>query len=331
MFKVILNHRSDNDGNDINLLKMFTSKKIENIVEFYNSFQKCDDLIQWMHQLPKPELKVFEYDTSSDLIVVIPTADKDGEMAKRCVEEVFSGCHIILVESGKNGYFNLAYSYNVGLKKALSYNCEWIMISNDDMNRTDKISDLKIELNRMDPGRDALLLPESKEIRRNALIGSFPSLIESAKSMQNKYERLRYRLEKKFNVKYKYYHYGERNILRNLFRTKYIFPNIADFGIFSGLFVRECYGEIFDDVFLSGVEDLDISLRLNLANIFPKYLNFKIEGIGKFSQGGGYDRWLRDVANFAYLNQKINSNSIADFRNSKFDRFRKDSSEAAYI
>jgi len=82
-----------------------------------------------------------------DIIVIIPTADFEGEYAKRCCEEIFKGLHIIFVVSGKgNNYFNYAHNCNVGINKAMEYNPKWVVLSNDDVVKIDEISSLIKEL-----------------------------------------------------------------------------------------------------------------------------------------------------------------------------------------
>lgn len=129
----------------------FTSDDPNKIIEFYNSFESCKQLIQWMKDRPKGVANIHEVDGNNDIIVVIPTADFDGKYAKKCRENIFKGLHIIFVEGSEipDSYFNYAHNCNVGVKKAMEYNPKWIIVSNDDVNSNFKADNLKAELSKI--------------------------------------------------------------------------------------------------------------------------------------------------------------------------------------
>ena len=130
----------------------FTSDEPYRIIEFYNGFENRDQLIRWMKERPRGIANIHEVEGDKDIIVVIPTADFNGKYAKECRDNIFKGLHIVFVESGGRGdfYFNSAHNINIGIKKALVYNPQWIVFSSDDMYKIDDISVLVSELKRLD-------------------------------------------------------------------------------------------------------------------------------------------------------------------------------------
>ena len=75
----------------------FASDNPDKIIEFYNGFEDCDQLIQWMKERPKGVNTIYEVEGDKDIIVVIPTADFNGKYARECRENIFRGLHIVFV------------------------------------------------------------------------------------------------------------------------------------------------------------------------------------------------------------------------------------------
>ncbi|MEM0135392.1 MAG: hypothetical protein QXU18_09255 [Thermoplasmatales archaeon] len=117
----------------------YLSSDINEIIEFYESFQDKNQLQEWMRNRPKGASYLHEVPGNKDVIVVIPTTDFKGEFARRCKDSIFYGLHIIFVESGEvpDPYFNYAHNCNCGIMKALEYKPKWIIVSNDDMEKID--------------------------------------------------------------------------------------------------------------------------------------------------------------------------------------------------
>ncbi len=87
----------------------FASDDPKKIMEFYDSSENKEQLIQWMKERPKVVANIHGVEGDSKIIVVIPTADFNGKYAKEYKEKIFKGFHIIFVESGEvpDLYFNL--------------------------------------------------------------------------------------------------------------------------------------------------------------------------------------------------------------------------------
>ncbi|MCH4814727.1 MAG: hypothetical protein QXY87_09970 [Saccharolobus sp.] len=95
------------------------------------SHASSEEIIKWMRNRKTAEMRIYEIEGDSDVVVVIPTANVNGKLARN-VKEVYKGFHIIFVESF-GPLFNYARSANFGLKYSLRLKPRWIIISNDDV------------------------------------------------------------------------------------------------------------------------------------------------------------------------------------------------------
>ena len=130
----------------------YLSESIEEILHFYSGFENAKQLIQWMKERPIGIARVHEINGDKDIIVVIPTANFNGDHAIECRNAIFKGLHIIFVESGEipDPYFNYSRSCNIGIKKALEYDPKWVVVSNDDMKKIDEVDLLRKEVSSLD-------------------------------------------------------------------------------------------------------------------------------------------------------------------------------------
>ena len=287
----------------------FTSNDPDKIIEFYHGFKNREQLIQWMKGRPKGIANIHEVDGDKDVIVVIPTADFNGNYAKECRENIFKGLHMVFVESGKvpDPYFNYAHNCNVGIKKAMEYNPRWIVVSNDDMYKIDDIGTLKLELNKID----------NKEV---SAVFTIPSIYHSIPvklaepnfifltymKIRNKENRKRVHLWKKFNI---HLLLPSRGLIWSILFKKGI-PcfSISDFGIFSSAFLKDFMQEndsLFDETFITATEDIDLSLKITLTRNDFKFINYKIGDFINGTLGSSFSKQLRDLAGDTLLNYLI--------------------------
>src|SRR5207245_4938840 len=114
----------------------------KDLIKFYSSFEEPRSLIYWMKNRPSGRAIIQPVDGNRDIVVVIPTTDFNGKLARSC-KEIFRGLQIVFVESGiGDPYFNYSRNCNLGLSHALTYNPKWIVLSNDDVIQIDNISAL---------------------------------------------------------------------------------------------------------------------------------------------------------------------------------------------
>jgi hypothetical protein len=130
----------------------YLSESLDDIFRFYAGFENAQQLIQWMKERPTGTTRIHEINGDKDVIVVIPTADFNGDHATECRNAIFKGLHMIFVESGEipDSYFNYSHSCNIGIKKALGYDPKWVVVSNDDMKKIDEVEVLRKEMASLD-------------------------------------------------------------------------------------------------------------------------------------------------------------------------------------
>jgi len=298
------------------LNSFFTSNNPEDIIKFYSFFRDRDSLIKWMKDRPKGHYDIIEVEGNKDIIVVIPTADFNGKFAKACRDDIFKGLHMIFVQSGgkEDYYFNIAHNYNAGIKKAMEYNPKWIVLSNDDMYKIDDVDVLVKELSKLDPEKiDSVFTNESPYHSYYINIGQFRKYT----SILIKIIKPVWKIKEKISRKYEIYFYGV--FVKNKFLVNLLFKNLhrfiitSSFGIFSGNFIKKIrnnpLNNPLDETYISGYEDIDISLIINYNYKF-NFINYKIGDYIGMSLGpwlglSGVLRELRDMANLTYFNKKF--------------------------
>jgi hypothetical protein len=297
----------------------FTSDDPTKIIEFYDGFDNRNQLIKWMQERPKGIANIHEVDGDKDIIVVIPTADFNGKYAKECRDNIFKGLHIVFVESGGRGdfYFNFAHNCNVGIKRAMEYNPKWIVVSNDDMYKIDDVETLRSELVHL--SQRNVSSPKSKDRDIDAVYTLHPEYGNSAPvqlTVPNILWKmvalvlphsdfvLAQKLLNKFNTKLKW-----SKVKSIFYKRGYMFINFGSFFIFSGSFVAENGGKMFDEVYINGVEDVDISINVKVR-ASTATTNYRISAwskehpVGGATLGTGTPRKI-NVASFIYLVYKI--------------------------
>ena len=297
---------------------LFVSNNPKKIMEFYSSFKDENELVRWMKERPNGAAYLHEVDGDKEIIVVIPTADYEGEYAKRCREEVFKGLHIVFVESGNapDPYFRLEHNINIGITKALEYNPKWIIYSNDDVYKIDDISVLKNQLVDFDPGQAQVIYVNPTSYH------SYIARLSASRFSRNfilfvlgKLRRYQLSLEKKFNVSN--FVSIEKPLYNFLFKKGPKLQVIGNFAILNGSIVRQMDGKIFDECYISGASDFDLSVEIKKKKMVAKSIAYCIGDyfgsyLGKNTPEGfknlkGTPRRLRDVANMVYLNCKVQS------------------------
>jgi len=304
---------------------LFTSNDPKKIIEFYDGFENCDELVEWMRERPKGASYIHEVEGDKDIIVVIPTADFNGKYARECRENIFKGLHMIFVESGEipDPYFNVAYNVNVGIKRALKYNPKWIVLSADDMYKIDEIENLRENLNGLDnPNVDVVFTAPSKYHSTPSILGVPRSIFFHATRIFSRFSKivnityLTLKILRRFN----YMIYIARtnfkvNVVNRFLSFLFLrpvkhFTNILSFGIFSSEFVRECKGEVFDEVYINEMEDTDLSIRLTSTNKKSAVIDFKIGEYVGSSLGTGLMRRIRTIPGLSYFSHKVQMGMI---------------------
>ena len=281
------------------LNRLFTSKNPEDVMKFYSYFNTPKQLIKWAKDRPRGRAKIYEINGDRNVVVVVPTADHNGKYADNC-KKLFKGQQIIFVESGKvnDKLFNYSRNCNVGLNYAMRYKSKWVVLSNDDMYKIDDVSKLVGELQEVDNTKfDAAFHINDQRImyivRRTLLSRLAMKFSHEHRSIGGLFD--------KFGVKYTFL--NKRRPLY-MMATRIIYPkrlikfaNILDFCAFSREFLKTQNKKVFDENFINGGEDFDVSLRIRkLADI-----SFRIGTYGARTFGGGAAVKLRRAVNRVYF------------------------------
>ena len=286
--------------------KLFSSNEPEKILEFYNGFDNRDQLIEWMKERPKGVSYIHEVEGNKEIIVVITTAEYEGKYAKECRENIFKGLRIVFVESGGSDdfYFNAAHNVNLGIKKALEYNPKWIVFSSDDMFKIDDASVLINELKSLNNQKCAVVYTKPSSYHSiPCKLGRSLWTRRILYKLLGKWKSNQIRLEQKFGVNYFLAPIG--GYWRFFFGHGVRVISIADFCIFSANFFEDNSG-FYDEIYINSSEDMDISLRVFMANeCRTNTISYRIGDYKGSTLGNGTGRRLMEIAGLAYFNHKV--------------------------
>ncbi len=295
--------------------KLFTSNDPNKIFEFYDGFKDCDQLIRWMKERPNGAHTIYEVEGNKDVIVVIPTIDFNGRYAKECRNNIFRDIHIVFVESGEgNYYFNYAHNVNDGVRKAMEYNPKWIVVSNDDVYKIDDVNILTSALQHLDNNIFHLVFPlppgEFHTLTQN--IGT-PRRFRNFILYFRNATRQKLDVESKFGIKVVTWREWYRYFSYFIYKKIKSFPITLAFTIISPYFIRSNDGILFDETYINGFEDVDISFYFSEHTQNVGWINYRIGDFIASSIGTGEFRVLTDRANAAYFQSKNSERLKANF------------------
>ncbi|MCW6159760.1 MAG: hypothetical protein LVQ95_01570 [Candidatus Micrarchaeales archaeon] len=295
---------------------LYSSKNIADVVKFYDSFNTAESLVKWMKNRPSEKMRIFEQEGDKSIIIVIPTPDVNGARATFC-KGFYSDFHIIFVESSGR-YFNFARSCDLGVKLALKYSPDWIVISNDDIKKIDEPAILKAELDKLQ-GRElkgVYIKWGDKPPMNCSIVRSTNPLLDLLYRFKGDTSRKIWALNKKFGIRYAGYVTDPKEIKGSAFITlKERFARAmlgevrrftleGPFQIISYDFAKSVDGAVFDGTFINSYEDLELSYEISRQSVDYEYINFKIS----WEKGGTFGtddlRWIRSLANKVYFNYK---------------------------
>lgn len=328
----------NNSGNSKELSeldRLYLSKSEEDLLNFYSHFPTSEELISWMKSRPKAEPNIVHVKGDrGDVAVVIPTISASSEFATEC-RGIFKSFHIIFVESGEsNPFFSFSHNCNVGFKYAIeSLSPSWVVYSNDDMFRIDPPDQLFAELKRAESsGSDVLFagfpsyyhsyvsrFMEPRDEYRIALKIIENTHLIVSRMIGGKME-VRKMLLEKLDIRYTPVWEGKSRLADKLSRKLERIEiaqviNTGSFGILSAELIRKKKGEIYDENFLMfGSEDIDLSIMIEKEKIPYSFIDYKIGDLVGMSTGEGFQKYLRYLANYAYLNFKHPITTIRGLR-----------------
>jgi len=285
----------------------FMSGNTEDILKFYDSFSDRSELIRWAHHLPKstPTVSIF-CDQESEIAVVIPTPSTDHPLALNCRNKVFKGFKIVFSVDNSN-LFNLSRSYNTGsLSLKHDQNIRWVIFSNVDMLEKDPPDKLVEELNRINGDVKFCYAREDGSHSYSLRIGEYTYLRNVAFALSGRTRRTRKMLDDKFSIHIN----AEDN--RHFFTRRFVsnykeIINFGDFFIFSVDLLKDYNYAPFDENYLNGMEDIDLSFRIfeDLGVGQMAAINYSIGSMESGIRGRSLARVLRSIPSVAYFNEKM--------------------------
>lgn len=273
------------------LEKLRTSDRLTDIINFYSSFKDDKELISWMKRRPNRKYFVHEKFGAKDIIVVIPTINHRGKLAINSIK-IFNGLHIIFVESKINPNYTPSFTFsrsvNIGLKHALKYRPKWVILANDDMYTIDNLGVLKNELSKLNPRSVDAAFAEVKNGTYVDCISTPLITLKLYRRFADIYLRKQEEILNKFDVRLRAFKYSFKNrFLYSKPLTK--FTCFGPFVVFSYEFLKKNRGAVFDEVFLTGSEDIYLSYKLSKNKGRYIKINYRVGHIGSQSgtHGGG--------------------------------------------
>lgn len=299
----------NDEAKDLN--RKFLSSDFRDLNSFYEHFERREDLIRWMKNRHKNEPKIIDVDGEEKVVIVIPTADFESQKTQTCKDIIFKGIHQIYVESVKprDLFFNYSHNVNLGVTHALKLKPEWIVISNDDMLFEDPPKKLLSELDKVDPDfNDAVFTKPPGSYHSFLRFIGEPTIIYSmiVTLHPNRSRHFRLKLWNKFELRYVDALYSGPTGFLSKLTYKTIKPHLltGSFTVLSRKYA-ESQKSVFDETFINGGEDTDLSLRIFEDQNRIGFIDYRIgDSIGS-SLGSGWSRSIRNVVNEVYLSYKI--------------------------
>ena len=295
----------------------FTSDDPNKVIEFFNGFKNREHLIRWMKERPKGVATIHEVEGDKDIIVVIPTSDFNGKFATECKENIFKGLHMIFVQSAEapDLYFNYAHNCNIGIRKSMEYGPKWVVVSNDDMKKGDDVEKMKEELSKISPeDYDIVWTPDSFQHSHLIALRKSNSIQRIMMSVFFRIPRLMpdsiaaniMRIRKKYGIDIAPDYDKARmkvKLSRILSKKVVEFKITGSFGIFSRDLIRKKSYKLFNEDYINGFEDTQLSLDVFLNNANCANINYVIFDIGGASLGFNYTRVMREYINLILFNK----------------------------
>lgn len=307
LFDVIFQKLMANFTSELN--DYFRSKRLADLATFYDQFEDVSQLVEYMKYLPKGEYEIQDSLGMNEIVVVIPTPDRNRKYARHCETSIFKGFRIVFVcdadNTANNKYFNFAHAVNLGLKHALSYNPKWIVFSSDDMFKIDEPTVLARELLKLDNKRYDIVFTEPANYHSIPVNFGKDRVTRKLLFLLTKGRRFQLRVEKKFAVEY--FSSPDHGLWRLFFKGGYKHLSIGDFGIFSARFVEQRKGDLYDETYINSAEDIDLSLELSVDKSRLAKIRYRIGDYRGSTLGTDISRRVRDIAGYAYLNWKMKS------------------------
>jgi len=297
---------------------------LSNYVDFYDSFNSVSELMEFFYSRKRPSVNTLftPSDNKSSITAVIPTKSVQDLPFKELPRKL-SKINVLWVESS-GPFFNFSYAMNIGIRKALEMGSEFIMLTNDDILPMDDISNIDIIVKRKKEKYD-ILIPQI--YNSNLLISPVQSIYRQS-SITAHYLKGNHKPKGDEIDKVMYIRMLVQNlrIYSNPYIMKYIILRENDPVLAgqSSILIRKVKefalrgvnkllikinnvqpisivksslleSENFDESFVNGGEDVDLSIRLSLRGARVGYLDERFHHYGGNSLGTNIERILKNT------------------------------------
>jgi hypothetical protein len=303
---------------------LWSSNNLYDICKFYTLNPSIENLVHFSQGRPSASMRIkkIRFDESKEIIAVVPTASLQQEINKR-VSEMLRPIPVIFVESSGQ-YFNYARSMNRGLVEGINSGAKWIIISNNDVFgiqrfpdflqhlRSDQEEHIIVPKSRYVPKKNVWITIKFAIIPKPRSLGTILSYIRTAYN-SNGFSFSRERILGVYHPKKSLVFQAPRPRPLSwwphlpeeiLAQTCKWFYNIGDF---CAIPASELTDSRFDETFINGAEDLDLSVRLAQKKSF-KAVDFVIGRYQGTSLSANKQlalaRNLRDILNELYFLSK---------------------------
>lgn len=262
-----------NNGRQTYLESLWSNDSLDKVLEFYKEIKSVSEMVKFSAGRKPSDIKIIRRgDFNSDLKFIIPTMDHNSQQCKM-LEKKYEGYGILFIESSGK-LFNYAKSVNAGISAILDDDVtEITIISNDDIMISSSALHVLKSIRRT--GESVYCLKPQEQNYSGEKVE-----ISVSSPWEKFFEMIQARI---YGFKY---HASLISALNNkkINYTRAFFPeflfhrflmigskpltgelvNFADFGIFKTSILRE---NRFDETFINGWEDWDLSYRLKQRGI----------------------------------------------------------------
>ncbi len=288
-------------------LEKYISNDSQSIIDFYDQFSDRRELLKWVASIPKSSPVINSVgDEESEIAVVIPTPSVNHPLALNCQNKIFTGLKIVF-SVDNSVLFNLSRSYNMGAKSlSKCKNIKWIIFSNVDMVEISTSVKLVEVLGKVNDHIEFCYAKEQGSHSYNIRIGEYTKFRKIVFSLMGGNKRIRTNLEEKFSIQIN----AEDN--RNMLTRGFVsninsILNFGDFFIFSVDLLKKYNFQPFDELYLNGMEDVDLSFRiftdLSRDQITP--IDYNIGSLESGIRGRSVQRVFRSIPSISYFNDKM--------------------------